>query len=406
MNDDRHFVVIGASQAGCWIAKTLRKEGFLGRITLIGEEAYYPYERPPLSKDVLLGSASIESTYFWPPESYKEDRIDVRLNTTAIKIQKEEKTVTLQSGEMIHWDKLAITTGSRVRQLDNVSPNLRGVHYLRSLDDTEAIRRAAQKGGNAVIIGGGWIGLECASTLKKLGCHPIVVEASERLCMRAVTPEISEWMQRYQESNGVDVRLSTRVEKFNGSGSVSSVCLSDGSELDCSIVIVGVGVLPNIELAKEAGLLVDNGIVVDDRCATSDPDVFSAGDVTNHPNSLLGRRIRLESWDNAMKQGINAGMSMLGKGEPYSEVPWFWSNQFEANIQIIGVPEEWDQSVVRGNKKANEFVEFYLKDNFIVGAIAVNSNRDLRIAKRLMQMGKEVSSKDLADVGIKMQTLV
>ena len=406
MNDERHFVVIGASQAGCWIAKTLRKEGFLGQITLIGEEAHYPYERPPLSKDLLLGSASVESTYFWPPESYKEDKIDVRLNTTAIKIQKEEKIVTLQSGEMIQWDKLAITTGSRVRQLDNVSPNLRGIHYLRSLDDTEAIRRDAQKGGNAVIIGGGWIGLECASTLKKLGCKPIVVEASERLCMRAVTPEISEWMQGYQESNGVDVRLSTCVEKLNGSGSVSSVCLSDGSEIDCSIVIVGIGVLPNVELAKEAGLMVENGIVVDDRCTSSDPDIFSAGDVTNHPNSLLGRRIRLESWDNAMKQGINAGMSMLGKGESYSEVPWFWSNQFEANIQIIGVPKEWDQSVVRGNKKANEFVEFYLKNNFIVGAIAVNNNRDLRIGKRLMQMGKEISSKDLADVGIKMQTLI
>ena len=406
MNDERHFVVIGASQAGCWIAKTLRKEGFLGQITLIGEEAHYPYERPPLSKDLLLGSASVESTYFWPPESYEEDKIDVRLNTTAIKIQKEEKIVTLQSGEMIQWDKLAITTGSRVRQLDNVSPNLRGIHYLRSLDDTEVIRRDAQKGGNAVIIGGGWIGLECASTLKKLGCNPIVIEASERLCMRAVTPEISKWMQGYHETNGVDVRLNTCVEKLRGGGSVSRVSLSDGSELDCSLVIVGIGVLPNVELAKEAGLLVDNGIVVNDRCQTSDPDIFSAGDVTNHPNSLLGRRIRLESWDNAMKQGIHAGMAMLGKGEPYSEVPWFWSNQFDANIQIIGVPEEWDQSVVRGNKEANEFVEFYLKNNFIVGALAVNNNRDLRIGRRLMQIGKDVRSKDLADVGIKMQTLL
>ena len=406
MSDDRTFIIIGASQAGGWTAKTLRNEGFEGTVIMIGEEPYLPYERPPLSKDALLGETDVESTYFWPPETYEEDRIDVRLNTRVTAIDREAKTVTLDNGETLTWDKLAITTGARVRPLPIDGADLSGVHYLRNMDDTLAIREDAVKGGTAVIIGGGWIGLECAATLGKLGCKPVVVEFADRLCGRAVTPDISDWMLEFHRAKGVDVRLNTGVEKLEGGGAVSRAILSDGSAIDCSIVVIGIGVLPNVELAEEAGLEVDNGIVVDEFCRTSDPDIFSAGDVTNHPNGLLGRRIRLESWENAMNQGINAGKSMLDAGAPYSEIPWFWSDQFDANIQMIGLPEEWDETATRGDKSANEFVEFYLKDGVIVGAISVNSTRDLRFGKRLMQAGKQVTAADLANTDIKMQALL
>jgi len=406
VSDDRTFIIIGASQAGGWTAKTLRNEGFEGTVIMIGEEPYLPYERPPLSKDALLGETDVESTYFWPPETYEEDRIDVRLNTRVTAIDREAKTVTLDNGETLTWDKLAITTGARVRPLPIDGADLSGVHYLRNMDDTLAIREDAVKGGTAVIIGGGWIGLECAATLGKLGCKPVVVEFADRLCSRAVTPYISDWMLEFHRAKGVDVRLNTGVEKLEGDGAVSRAILSDGSAIDCSIVVIGIGVLPNVELAEEAGLEVDNGIVVDEFCRTSDPDIFSAGDVTNHPNGLLGRRIRLESWENAMNQGINAGKSMLDAGAPYSEIPWFWSDQFDANIQMIGLPEEWDETATRGDKSANEFVEFYLKDGVIVGAISVNSTRDLRFGKRLMQAGKQVTAADLANTDIKMQALL
>ena len=404
--DRRHFVVVGASQAGCWISKTLRQEGFKGKITMIGEESYYPYERPPLSKDVLLGKTDIESTYFFKPESYKDDDIEVLLNTRVQKISCSDKNILLQDGRLLSWDRLALATGSRVRRLEVEGSGLDGIHYLRSLNDTRVIKESAKPDSTVVIVGGGWIGLECAATLKTLGCNPIVIESSDRLCARAVAPDISAWMNDFHTKNGIDIRLNTSVKSFKGDGSVTRVCLSDNSQIDCSSVVIGIGVLPNVELAEEAGLLVDNGIVVDDLCATSDKDIFAAGDVANHPNNFLKQRVRLESWDNAMKQGISAGISMLGKGKSYSEIPWFWSQQFDANIQIIGIPDSWDEAIVRGTKTANEFTEFYLKDNQIVGAVAVNNNREIRVTKRLMQSGKKIESADLTDSSKNIQTLV
>lgn len=404
--DRRHFVVVGASQAGCWISKTLRQEGFKGKITMIGEESYYPYERPPLSKDVLLGKTDIESTYFFKPESYKDDDIDVLLNTRVQKISCSDKNILLQDGRLLSWDRLALATGSRVRRLEVEGSGLDGIHYLRNLNDTRVIKESAKPDSTVVIVGGGWIGLECAATLKNLGCNPIVIESSDRLCARAVAPDISAWMNDFHTKNGIDIRLNTSVKSFKGDGSVTRVCLSDNSQIDCSSVVIGIGVLPNVELAEEAGLLVDNGIVVDDLCATSDKDIFAAGDVANHPNNFLKQRVRLESWDNAMKQGISAGISMLGKGKSYSEIPWFWSQQFDANIQIIGIPDSWDEAIVRGTKTANEFTEFYLKDNQIVGAVAVNNNREIRVTKRLMQSGKKIESADLTDSSKNIQTLV
>ena len=406
MSDSRTFVIIGASQAGGWIAKTLRSEEFEGRIVLVGEEPYLPYERPPLSKDALLGEVEVDSTYFWPPETYAELNIETMLGVRATAIDRNEKQVTLDNGEKLNYDRLAITTGTRARLLPIDGADLEGVHYLRTMDDTLAIRGAIQKGSTALIVGGGWIGLEVAATLGKLGCKSVVVEFADRLCGRAVTPDISDWMLQFHRGHGIDVRLNTGVDRFEGNDKVERAVLSDGDTIECSLAVVGIGVIPNSELAEEAGIKVDNGIVVDDQCRTSDPDVFSAGDVTNHPNNLLGKRIRLESWDNAQNQGIAAGKAMLDKGESYAEIPWFWSDQHDANIQMIGLPENWDAVATRGDPAEGSFLTMYLSGGKIIGAIAVNNARDIRFAKRLMAAEKLVSPDDLANPDIKMQALL
>lgn len=406
MSDPRTFVIVGASQAGGWIAKTLRAEEFEGRIVLVGEEPYLPYERPPLSKAALLGEVEVDSTYFWPPETYEELNIETLLGVRATAIDCGTKQVTLDNGETLGYDRLAITTGTRARQLPIDGADLGGVHYLRTMDDTLAIRADIKAGSTALIVGGGWIGLEVAATLGKLGCKSVVVEAADRLCGRAVTPDISDWMLKFHQGHGIDVRLSTGVERFEGDGRIERAVLSDGDTIECSLAVVGIGVIANSELAEEAGIKVDNGIVVDDQCHTSDPDVFSAGDVTNHPNNLLGKRIRLESWENAQNQGIAAGKSMLDKGETYAEIPWFWSDQHDANIQMIGLPENWDSVATRGDPAEGSFLTMYLTDGKIVGAIAVNNARDIRFAKRLMLAEKIVSADDLANPDIKMQALL
>lgn len=264
MSDSRTFVIIGASQAGGWIAKTLRGEGFEGRIVLIGEEPYLPYERPPLSKAALLGEVAVDSTYFWPPGTYDELKIEVRLNTRATAIDRAARRVTLAGGETIGYDRLALAMGTRPRRLAIEGSELAGVHYLRTMDDTLAIRRDVKPGATAVIVGGGWIGLECAATLIKLGCKAVVAEFADRLCGRAVAPDISAWLLAYHRRHGVDVRLETIVEKFAGDGRLARAVLSDGETVDCSLAIIGIGVLPNSELAAEAGLRVENGIVVDE----------------------------------------------------------------------------------------------------------------------------------------------
>ena len=406
MTDDRTFVIVGASQAGGWVANTLRSEGFEGKIILIGEEAHIPYERPPLSKEALLGDVTVDSTHFWKKQTLEESKIELRLGTRVTSINRKTRKVITENGEEIPFDKLAITTGARVRKLSIEGSQLPGVSYLRTIDDTLEIKNQITKGTNALIIGGGWIGLECAATLTKLGCNSIVVEAADRLCGRAVTPEISNWMLDYHSKNGVDIHLNTGIDIFQGKEKLESAVLSNGEKVDCTVAVVGIGVIPNSELAADAGLDVDNGIVVNEQTQTSDPDIYAAGDVANHPNAILSRRIRLESYENAQNQGIAAGKAMLGNSEPYSEIPWFWSDQFDANIQMIGIPENWDTTATRGKPENNEFVTFYLKNGVIDGAISINNPRDLRFGKRLMQEKKQVSVEDLSNMGIKLQALL
>ncbi len=408
MSDDRTFVIIGAGQAGAWAIYALRDEaGFEGRIVLIGDEDYIPYERPPLSKSAMLGDTSVDDAYFWPREKYDEWNIDMRLGVTAQSIDPKDKNVLLSDGTTIGYDRLLLATGTRPRLLPIEGADLGGVHYLRTIADTLAIQEDIPDGGTALIIGGGWIGLEVAGALSKRNCKAVVVEVADRLCGRAVPPEISDWLLSFHQGKGVDVRLNAGVEKLTGeNGRLTGAVLQGGEAVDCTLAIVGIGVVPNSEIAEEAGLDIDNGVVVDEQGRTSDPDIFAAGDLTNHPNSLLGRRIRLESWENAQNQGRAAAKAMADQGEEYAEIPWFWSDQFDANIQMIGLPESWEQLATRGDIAANEFITFYLKDGKIDGAISVNNPRDIRMAKRLMQSGKQVSADDLSNPDIKLQALL
>ena len=406
MTEARTFVVVGAGQAGGWTAKTLRDEGFAGRIVLIGDEAYAPYERPPLSKDALLGTAPVEKCYIWPPESWKDLKVELRLGARVERIDRDRHEVALAGGEAIRYDRLMLATGARPRPLPVQGADLPGVHYLRAIPDTLAIREHLPKNGKALVVGGGWIGLEVAAGLRKLGVEVVVVEAAGRLCARAATPALSAWLLELHRSHGVDVRLGGGVTRFEGDGKLARAVLSDGSIIATTLAVVGIGVVPNVELASACGLAVENGIRVDELCRTSDPDIFAAGDVTNHPNPFAGRHLRLESWENAQNQAIAGAKAMLEKGAAYAEVPWFWSDQYDANIQMIGVADSWDDEATRGDPATGPFVTFHLRGGRICAAVAVNNGRDLRFARRLMQMRKQVSAADLANPDVKLQNLL
>ena len=403
---DPAIVVIGAGQAGGWAARTLRDEGFEGGIVVIGEEPYPPYERPPLSKEVLLGKEPAESSYLWPEGSFDELGIALRTGVGATAIDRAAKTVALSDGGSIAYDKLLIATGGRVRKLPIEGAELDGVHYLRGIDDSAAIRADLGEGARLVVVGGGWIGLEVAAAARMLGAGVAVVEALDMLCARALTPDMAAYLLDVHRDRGIDVRLGATIEALTGDGRVTGARLSGGETLPATAVVIGIGIVPNVELAEAAGLDVDNGIRVDALCRTSDPDIFAAGDVTNHPNDLLGRNIRLESWENAQNQGIAAAKAMLGGETAYCEIPWFWSDQYDVNIQLVGLPADVEETVIRGERADGSFVEFYMKGGRIDGAAAINNPRDIRFAKRLMQARKTVDPAALADPSVKLQTLL
>jgi len=406
MSSDQTFVIIGAGQAGGWAAKTLRDQGFEGRVIIVGDEDFAPHERPPLSKEVLLGDAEKESCLLWPPGTLEDADIEIRLGLSVKSIDANSHTMSLANGETLAWNKILIATGGRARSLDVDGVDLDGVYTLRTIEDAEGIRARLTAGAKVLVIGAGWIGLEVAAAARKRDASATVVEVADRVCARALTENMSQWIHALHERHGVDIRLTTAFSHFAGDGKLQKAVLGDGSEIDCDIAVIGIGLIPNTELAESAGLDIENGIVVDENGQTSHPDIFAAGDVTNHPNALLGRRVRLESWENAQNQAINSAKAMLDIKEPYSEIPWFWSDQYDANIQMMGLPEEWDQTVTRGDREAGEFIEFYLKDGELQGAAAINNPRDLRFTRRMIISGRKFEADTLADPDVKLQKLM
>ena len=398
------IVVIGAGQAAGQAAASLRQEGFEGEITIIGDEAQAPYQRPPLSKAYLSGEVGLDRVLVRPENFYADKGINLQTGVRVESINRAEKTIATSTGSTLSYDKLLIATGSRPRILNIEGSDLEGLHYLRTVDDVDGIRTAMEAAKNVCIVGGGYIGLEVAAVAKKAGHNVTVLEMEDRILQRVTTPEMSEFYHALHTGRGVDIRVNTMVSGFAGeNGRVTSVLCGDES-IPADLVIVGIGIIPNVELAEAAGLTCDNGIVVNDHCQTSDPDIYAAGDCTNHPNPILDRRLRLESVPNAMEQARTACSNMLGGDKTYAAVPWFWSDQYELKLQMVGFSADGDQSVLRGDKTSNEFAVFYLKDGNVVAVDAVNSPKEFMVAKQLY--GKAVNEADLANPAFELKELL
>ena len=389
------MVIIGAGHAAGQAAASLRQEKYEGPITIVGDEPHVPYQRPPLSKQYLSGEQEIDRVYLRPAKFYDDKEINLILDTSATAIDRAAKTVSLSNGETLDYEKLIISTGSRPRILNIEGSDLAGIHYLRTIGDVDAIRAEMGEAKNLVIVGGGYIGLEVASVGVEAGLNVHVLEMEERILQRVTTPEMSEYYHNLHTGRGVNIHTSTGVQGFAGDGRVQKVLCGDAGEFDADLVIVGIGIIPNIEIAEAAGLEVDNGIVVNERCETSDPDIFAAGDCTNHPNPLLDRRLRLESVPNAMEQARVCAANMLGGDKTYASIPWFWSDQYELKLQMVGFSADGNQQVVRGDMATNQFAVFYLNDGNVVAADAVNSPKEFMICKQLV--GKAVDPATLAD---------
>ncbi len=327
-------VIAGAGHAAGQIVATLKQLEYAGRIVLVGDEKYLPYQRPPLSKKFLAGTMPAERLHFKPASFYDDPQIEVRLQTTITTIDRANRFLQTENGERISYDKLALALGSRARRLPIEGGDLIGIHYLRSIADVEAIRLEFNNHRRAVVIGAGYIGLEVAAVMQQQGLDVTVVELADRVMSRVVSPEISDFYQIEHTNQGVRLRLSTGVSAFRGDKRVAFVETTDGEQIPADFVVVGVGIIANTELASAAGLTVDNGIVVDDRCQTSDPAVYAVGDCTAHPNAIYDRQLRLESVHNALEQAKTAARNICGTETHYSQVPWFWSDQFDLKLQI------------------------------------------------------------------------
>jgi len=398
------FLVVGANLTGGAAVRTLRDEGFDGRIVLVGEEPDPPYERPPLSKEVLRGERPFESALLVPPEWYEEQEIELRLGERVTGLDVADRTVTFASGEGLGYDRLLLATGARNRVLRVPGADLPGILSLRTRADAEAIRSAAAGSSTAVIVGAGFIGLEVAASLRTLGLHIEVLEALSGPMLNALGPELGEVFRRIHEDQGVRLRFGDGVEAFDGDGRVERIRSTSGRTVEADLVVVGVGVSPNDELAVAAGLEVGDGVLVDAELRTSAEDVFAAGDVACHLHPLFGR-IRVEHWDNALKQGAAAAGAMLGRGEPFDDVHWFWTDQYEHELQMAGVAHAWDELVVRGSLEDRTFVAFYLQRGIVRAVAGLGRPKDVRRARPLIRAGRPVDRAALRDEDVDLRRL-
>ncbi len=396
-------VIIGGGHAAGQAAASLRQEGYEGAITLIGEEPHPPYQRPPLSKAYLAGEQGIEKVYLRPENFYESKDITLQKGVRVGAIDTKAQSVTTDSGATTPWEQLIIATGTRPRQLPVPGADLAGVHYLRTIADVDGIRAELTSDTQLVIIGGGYIGLEVAAVAIEAGAQVSVLEMEGRILQRVTTEQMSAFYHQLHTKRGIDIRVNTGATAIEGNDKVTAVVCGD-EKIPADLVIVGIGVIPNIELAEAAGIICDNGIVVDERCLTSAPNVYAIGDCSNHPNPLLDRRLRLESVPNAMEQSRVTAANIVGKDKTYASMPWFWSDQYDLKLQMLGFSADGDEVVQRGDMANNEFAVFYLKDGAIVAVDAVNSPREFMAAKQLV--GKTIDKAKLADTSVPIKDLL
>ncbi|AXQ28933.1 pyridine nucleotide-disulfide oxidoreductase [Solimonas sp. K1W22B-7] len=400
------IVIVGAGQAGAETAVELRKLGHQGRIVIVGEEPHLPYKRPPLSKAYLAGSVSAESLYVMQRPNLEKAGIEVITDCRVESIDRANKRLALSGGGTLAYSKLALATGGRARMLSLPGADKPNVYPLRSIADVESIRAHCQPGKRAVIVGGGFIGLEVAAVAVKLGLQVTVLESLPRVLARVTVPEISEFYEKAHRDAGVDLRTGVQISAFEGGDTVTHVLLGDGTRIQADFVVAGIGLIANVELAQAAGLEVDNGIVVDEFTQTSDPDIVAAGDCSNHPNIHYGRRLRLESVQNAMEQGRAAAHALAGQPRRYDMVPWFWSDQYDLKLQMVGLSAGFDRFVLRGDPATRSFAAFYLGDGKLIAADAVSRPQDFMFAKKLVALRAQINPEQLADESVPLKSLL
>ena len=403
-------VIIGASHAAAEAVSSLRKKGFEGSITLVGDEPYLPYQRPPLSKKYFNDEVTVDQLYIKGPATYDAAGVAQMLNRTVESIDRSAKQVVLDGGERISYDKLIVATGTRARKLSVAGADFPQVKYLRTKDDVDQIKSEVVSGSKLLIVGAGYIGLEVAASAVKMGVEVTVLEAMDRVLQRVTSPIVSDFYQQVHQQEGVDIRLETaltRFEKIAENGEIfTQAVLADGETIRFDCAIVGIGVIPNVELAQDANLSCDNGIVVDEFCKTDDPDIYAVGDCSNHPSFIYDRRLRLESVPNAMGQAKTAANSICGEDIAYNEVPWFWSDQYNVKLQTVGLCQGHDQLVIRGDAGKRKFAVFYLKQGQLIAVDALNSPAEFMISKKLVAARATPDLEKLADAEIPIKSLL
>lgn len=400
------LVIVGANLAGGMAAATLREEGFDGRVVLIGEEPHPPYERPPLSKEYLRGEQPFEKALVRPSGFYQANGIETRFGVRVARVDPGARMVEMAGGESLRYDKVLVSTGVRNRRFPIPGLDLEGVHDLRTVADADRIRSDIRPGRRAVVVGMGFIGAEVAASLRQSGVEVTVVEFARTPLFRVLGEQVGRAIAGLHRDHGVEMFFEDSVAAFEGAGRVERVRTKAGRRIECDFAVVGVGVEPVTDLVAGTGVEIDNGIMVDEYCRTSMEGVYAAGDVANHYHPVFRRRVRVEHWQNALKQGPAAARSMLGKGKPYDEVHWFWSDQYDANVQYAGFHTEWDELVVRGSLEARSFVAFYLKDKRVLASVAINRSKDLRRSMPLIKSQVQVEPARLRDEGADLAQLV
>ena len=402
----QHVIVIGGGQAGAQAIQSLRLFGFEGHITLVGEEAALPYQRPPLSKAYMKGELGEDRLYFKPAAWYEDNKAETLLSQRVDSIDRSAREVKLNHGGSLPYDALIIATGSRPRALPVEGADLENVFDLRGLADVEHIQPKMIPGRKLVIVGAGYIGLEAAAVARQLGLEVTVLEMEQRALARVTSPVISSFYERLHMEHGVDVRCGARLSKIKGKdGKVTHAVLASGEELEADMILAGIGIVPNVELAAEAGLPCRNGIIVNEDAQTSDPRIFAAGDCTVRPLAHYARTGRLESVHNAIEQGKLAAAAIMDKPRPNIDCPWFWSDQFDVKLQIAGLSQGHDEVVVRGDRAAKKFAAFYLKNGRLIAVDAVNSPPEFIAAKKLIMTGAVIAPDRLSDTSTSMKEI-
>ena len=400
------IVVVGAGQAACSFAARLRELDPDSGITVVGEERLHPYQRPPLSKKYATGEMEAERLLLRPENWYEDNNIEVIRDQLVVAIDREQKTIALSGGGALDWDKILLATGSSPRALPaSIGGELAGVYLLRSVADADAIRSELVDGRHAVIVGGGYIGLEAAASAAMMGLKVTVIEAAERILQRVACPETSEFFRNLHSSNGVDIHENSGLDHIEEkNGRASAVILVDGTRIEADFVLVGIGIVPNMDVAEAAGLEVDNGIKVDARCQTSDPSIFAAGDCTIF--DFNGVPTRLESVQNAIDQAECAADNIAGQPRDYTPHPWFWSDQYDIKLQIAGLNRGYDQIVTRPGEREGSLTHWYFAGSNLLAVDAMNDSRSYMVGKKLLEAGRGLTPEQAADTDLVLKTLL